>query len=467
MTTATTLPLRALRIGLFLNGQPLEERVLRRREPVTIGSDARCTLIVPPQRDLPGKLLLFTVDESGYSLCLPDGVSGRVTIAGVQRSVAEIRDEELPDREGVVHVALDKGALGELRIGELRLLFQLVKPPPVAAVGGQSIRDRSLRPSLIDLLGRDKRLLQLAAVSFVCHFGFVMYLRAMERPKAADIEELPDRFVKMLIPKKLEPPKPPPTPKVEPKPAEQKKEEQAKKQPDVKPGQKPPPKPEEVAAAAAAAAKAAADRQEKMAAQVQSMGALKVLTAAGPGGVLADLLKNGGTERDADVVFKEVGGVGPATGDRSLGAAKGGGTGQTQGIGGLVASGPSDGVGTGGKQEKKVTAVVQDSSPQDLDPVDLDPQAVIAKIRQYRGALVACYETALKRTPTLAGKITLKFTIGKVGKVTQVEVEVDTMHDEDVKQCIIDHAQSWRFPPPKSGNDAVQFSYPFIFQASK
>ena len=107
------------------------------------------------------------------------------------------------------------------------------------------------------------------------------------------------------------------------------------------------------------------------------------------------------------------------------------------------------------------------SAPQDLDPVDLDPQAVIAKIRQYRGALVACYEAALKRNPTLAGKITLRFTIGKIGKVTKVDIEADTMHDDDVSACIIDHAKGWRFPPPQSGSDGVQFSYPFIFQASK
>lgn len=455
---------RALRIGLFLNGRPLEERVLRRRETVTLGPDARCTFIVPPQTQLPSRFALFEVTERGYSLILHEAMRGRVSVGDEEHSVSDLRDETMPGRDGLCRMDLDPAAQGELRLGDLKILFQFVKPAPLPP---RPVLPVTLRPSLGDILLRDRRVLQFGLASFVLHFGFVAYLRAMERPKPSDIEEIPDRFVRMLVPKKLEPPKPPPIKKVEPaKPAEAKKDDTQKKPADTKPGTKAPtpPKPAEDPAAAA---RAAAERQARMAEQMANLGLLKMLTAKGPGGALADALKNGGPDRDADQVFREVGGVGPATGDRSLGQSRGGGPGQSQGIGGLVATGPSDGVGTGSKSEKKVHAVVQDSAPQDIDSADLDPQAVIAKIRQYRGALVACYEAALKRNPTLAGKITLRFTIGKIGKVTQVEVEVDTMHDDDVRSCIIDHAKNWRFPAPQSGSDGVQFSYPFIFQASK
>lgn len=455
---------RALRIGLFLNGRPLEERVLRRRETVTLGPDSRCTFIVPPQGQLPARLPLFEASERGYSLVLHDEMRGRLTLDGEERSVAELRDDSMPERDGLCRVRLDGSAQGELRLGELKLLFQFIKPAPLPP---RPVLPVTLRPSLFDVLLRDRRVLQYGLASFILHFGFVAYLRAMERPKQPDIEEIPDRFVRMLVQKKVEPPKPLPAKKIEPtKPAEAKKDDTQKKPAETKPGNKAP-TPQKPAEDPQAAARAAAERQARMAEQMQNLGLLKMLTAKGPGGALADALKNGGPDRDADQVFREVGGVGPATGDRGLGQSRGGGPGQSQGIGGLVASGPSDGVGTGSKAEKKVRAVVQDSAPQDIDPVDLDPQAVIAKIRQYRGALVACYEAALKRNPTLAGKITLRFTIGKIGKVTQVDVEVDTMHDDDVQKCIIEHAKSWRFPAPQSGSDGVQFSYPFIFQASK
>lgn len=454
---------RALRIGLFLNGRPLEERVLRRREAVTLGPDARCTFIVPPQSGLPARLHLFEVVDSGYTLRLHENMRGQIVLRGDTVTITDLRDETMPDRDGTYRVSLDEAAQGELRIGDLKVLFQLVRPPPLHARPTLPV---SLRPSLHEVLLQDRRVLQLALASFILHFGFVAYLRAMERPKQTDIEEIPDRFVRMLVPKKPELKKLlPPKPTEQPKSVEAKKDDTPKKPPETKPGTKAqtPPKAEDPAAAA----RAAAEKQARMAEQVQNLGVLKMLTAKGPGGALADVLKNGGQDRDADQVFREVGGVGPATGDRGLGAARGGGSGQTQGIGGLVATGPTDGVGTGSKAEQKVRAVVQDSAPQDLDPVDLDPQAVIAKIRQYRGALVACYETALKRNPTLAGKITLRFTIGKIGKVTKVDIEVDTMHDDDVNACIVDHAKNWRFPAPQSGSDDVQFSYPFIFQASK
>ena len=136
-------------------------------------------------------------------------------------------------------------------------------------------------------------------------------------------------------------------------------------------------------------------------------------------------------------------------------------------IGSLVASGPSEGLGTGEKTEKKVRGIVQESAPQDLDSAELDPAAVAAKIKQYRGALVACYEAALRRNASLSGKITLRFTISKLGKVSSVDIEVDTMHDDDFNKCIIDRASSWRFPPPQGGTSDVQFAYPFIFQSAK
>jgi len=457
-------PQRALRIGLFLGGKPLEERLLRRRENVTVGPDARCTFIVPPIAGLPPRFTLFQATERGYALALPDTLRGKVTQRGETQSIADILTDSMPDRDGICRVALDEGAFGELRLGELKVLFQFVKPPALAP---RPTLPLSLRPSLIDLLKRDRRLWAIALGSFVTHFAFIVYLRAMERPKTPDIEEIPDRFVRMLVPKKIELKKPPPLPKPDArKQAEAKKDDSAKKPAESKPGGKPPPKAE--AEDPAAAARAAAEKQARMAEQVQNMGVLKMLTAKGPGGALTDLLNRSGSEGDAEQVFRQVGGVGPATGDPSLGAARGGGgSGQSSGIGSLVANGPSSGIGTGDKSEKKVKAIVQESAPQDLDSNDLDPAAVAAKIRQYRGALVACYETALKRNPNLSGKITLRFTIGKIGKVTHVEIEVDTMHDDEVNQCITDRAMGWRFPAPQNGGDGIQFAYPFIFQASK
>ena len=204
MSDAPTRSPRALRIGLFLGDKRLEERVLRRRETVTIGPDARCTFIVPPVSGLPPRFALFQVGDHGYTLCLSEGMRGKLTQGGETERIAELLRDGMPERDGYVRVAVDDSALGELRLGELKVLFQFVKPPPLQP---RPVLPLSLRPSLRDLIERDKRVWAIALASFVCHFAFVVYLRAMEKPKTPDIEEIPDRFVRMLVPKKIEPKK--------------------------------------------------------------------------------------------------------------------------------------------------------------------------------------------------------------------------------------------------------------------
>lgn len=452
---------RALRLGLFLAGKPLEERLFRQPRDISLGKKNDCTVIVPPTEGLSDSTTLFVAGEKGWVLQFGEEFKGRVALSDKPVSLQQLID----DGDAIAHkqlwrVPLPVHAKGELRFGDLKILFQLVPPPPVAP---RPQLPSSLRPQLLSTL--DKRLAQIAIASFVAHFSFVVYLRAMERPKPAAIEEIPERFVKMLVPKKVEPPKPPTPAKTEAKKADDKKADDKKKT-EVAANDKPATQPKKEEDPAAAAARAA-EQRAKMEQQLSSMGVLKMLTAKGPDGALADALKDGSGDGDPDKVFREVGGVGPVTGQTGLGTVRGGdGTGTSQSIGSLTTTGPRDGVSTGEKTEKKVRAVVQESSPQDLDPGDLDPGQVAAKIRQYRGAMVACYEAALKRNATLAGKITLRFSVSSAGKVSHVEIEVDTMHDDDFAKCIVERAQSWRFPAPKGGGE-VQFAYPFIFQSSK
>jgi hypothetical protein len=189
--------------------------------------------------------------------------------------------------------------------------------------------------------------------------------------------------------------------------------------------------------------------------------------AKGEGG-FQDLLKNGSVSGDADRVFANVGGVGVAgTPGVGLGSAKGaGGSGSVKGIGGLRASGPGE-VSTGEKGGERVATIkgsLKDSTPTDIDGA-LDPNAVANEIRRRRGAIIACYESALKRNPNLSGKVELQFTISAVGKVTAADIGTDTMHDDEVNNCIKSRVLGWRFPAPEGGE--AHFAFPFIFQSSK
>src|SRR5262249_17844031 len=103
-------------------------------------------------------------------------------------------------------------------------------------------------------------------------------------------------------------------------------------------------------------------------------------------------------------------------------------------------------------------------APTDVDG-SLDPGVIAREIRGRLGAVKACYESGLKRNPSIGGKLVLRFEVSSVGKVTKTEIDQDSMPDDEVPSCIKQPLMTWPFPAPAGGS--VQFSYPFIFQASK
>lgn len=444
---------KILRVGIFQGARSLEERLFRRPTNVTLGQSTKNTFVVPASVVLPRSFTLFEPAPKGYALNFTDGMEGRLNLGDTIVDLAQLRRGQAQKHGDLWHVMLNDRAHGRILIGDLKILFQFVKPPPVQP---RPQLPPSVRGSMLGQL--DSRLAAVLLASFLAHFGFVLYLRTVDWPREQDIEEIPDRFVQMLVPKKIEPAKPE-EPENPDKLKEAKKDE-GRRKPSQASKAKKEVDPEE-------AARAAAEKRARLEQQVSQLGVLKMLTSKGPGGTVQDLVKGGDPGSDADKVFGQIGGVGVGNTGGGLRAVKGGGgTGLSRGIDGLRASGPSEGIDTGVKGEKAVRGLIKESAPQDL-PADLDPNAVAAKIRQYKGALVACYESALKRNPNLSGKITLRFTISKMGKVSKAEIETDTMHDEDVNRCIIERASNWRFPAPQGGGEEVQFAYPFIFQAAK
>src|SRR5205814_4741072 len=106
----------------------------------------------------------------------------------------------------------------------------------------------------------------------------------------------------MIVPKKVEEPKPV-VAQADEKKNEEKKDKGEKKAEKTKAAPKAPRDPE-------AEARAAAERRARMAADVQKMGVLKILGAKGENGSVADLVKGGDVSGDSDKVFAQVGGVG-------------------------------------------------------------------------------------------------------------------------------------------------------------
>jgi len=335
----------------------------------------------------------------------------------------------------------------------MTILFQFVTPPPPQP---RPQLPPSVRGSFASNL--DWGFTTIAALSFIAHLSMVVYLRSVDWPRKPDIEEIPDRFVQMVVRR----PEKPPEPKAQQ--TDEKKTEEKKPQPKaVAAAAKPVKKeltPEEKA-------RIDEERRARLAEQVKNTGILKLLGAKADGeGSIADVLGKGDVDRDQQRAFEGVGGLSVATGDSSLRGVKSGtgGTGKVASIGSLRGGGAIAGASTGSVgSERKVTAVVKSEAP----AVDgqLDPNIIVREVRARMSAIKACYERALKRNPSLSGKVAVRWTITPAGTVSGVDIDQDSLGDSDVTSCIKSLVAHWRFPAPSGG--AVEVSFPFLFQASQ
>ena len=85
-------------------------------------------------------------------------------------------------------------------------------------------------------------------------------------------------------------------------------------------------------------------------------------------------------------------------------------------------------------------------------------------VRSQTPKVKACYEWALKTTPTLAGKIVMHWTIDTDGAPRSIDVESNSMQPSPVPGCLQALIAEWQFPKPVGGN--IEVSFPFVFQTT-
>ncbi|MCB9549458.1 MAG: AgmX/PglI C-terminal domain-containing protein [Myxococcales bacterium] len=86
----------------------------------------------------------------------------------------------------------------------------------------------------------------------------------------------------------------------------------------------------------------------------------------------------------------------------------------------------------------------------------LSPMQVI---RNHNGDVHTCYARVALKDPTVRGRITVQWTIGKDGMPMAVAITQDTLKDKSVGACLKERARQWRFAPPGGGVQVI--SYPF------
>lgn len=437
---------KSLRIGLVRGGKIIQERLVREREPVSIGLSAKNTFSVPEAKGLPESFTLFPMKGDQYQLAFTDKMGGRLQVESNNIELAALKNQGLAAKDGDANVVpLTDSSRGKIDIGDVSILFQFVTPPP-------EMPKAVIPPSAQNYWLKNIDLMYVGVMlgSFVLHFGTILYLSTLPIPKMVALDQIPDRFRSVLAPKEEKKEEPPPQEN-----KDQPAEELAAEKEDA---------PEEKPSQAAPSGQAmSTTRRDAIRKEAAGMGIVALLTAEGAGGgAIADVFKEGNVGGDLDKIMGGIGGIGLAT-SADLKTTVGGGDG-----GGAATI---DSLGTQ-KIEKKgatltrtganVTGTLKISTPA-IDG-ELDPNAVSSVVRQNQLAIKACYEGELKRNPSLKGRIEVMILIDSLGRVAKVEVASNTMGNREVADCMQSRIRRWRFPKPKGGD--VEVKYPFIFSPS-
>ena len=210
-----------------------------------------------------------------------------------------------------------------------------------------------------------------------------------------------------------------------------------------------------------------AQKRQELAEQMARQGINKILASLGGSGegAVVDVLSGGDVAADQDDLLQQVQGVGVAQGD-----GKGKLSGPAGGKGGETAADVEQVKAAGGDKEiktrgpgpeKKIRGKVQKKAPMASGGTGMMSSSDVSSVVSRRiGAIKGCYERALKRDPSLSGKITIRFTISGSGKVTTARPTLNQLNSE-VASCITGAFLRFRFPPPEGGT--VTFEYPFLF----
>jgi periplasmic protein TonB len=272
---------------------------------------------------------------------------------------------------------------------------------------------------------RFRRILRNAFVVYALVALAMPFLPLIERERARQ-PAIPERVVKLIV-EQPKPPPPPPPPVVEvPKPVPEVKVARVEPKPA-------PPQPVPV------------DRREEARKKAQKSGLLALQDE------LADLRDSKVTAKlAANKQLNAVAGDAPQV-ERSLITSKAG-----QGSGGINTAALSRNTGGGGLVGRSTTkvdsnlaglAAAADTAPRGADGRPSRSREEIEMVfDQNKGAIYALYSRALRKDPSLQGKLVLRLTIEPSGAVSACEVVSTEINDDELLQKLIARVKMFRFP---------------------
>lgn len=444
---------KVLRIGLVQGGRVIEERIIKQRTSVTVGSNERSMFVVPSSA-LPPMFKLFELVGNDYYLNFLDGMTGRVALATGITDLGALRGQA-KKVGGAYQVKLTEEARGKVVVGDTTFLFQFVAPPPVQPRPQLPLAVKGGIASQIDW-----SLTIIAAFSFLLHFGIVgaMYSDWMD-PVVGDEFNVAG-LVDMI--KNIPPPPVTETPEVDPNAAATATATAQASTPKAGGGGGGGGKAGahgRSAGAGVSDAKAAA-----LSAQAEAM-QMQMLAALGGGSAVQGALNR------SDIPPVDLGnaaasgaGVAHGTGDLKIGGGGGAVQGGGKGPGLAGIGGGTKGEGPGGAgQERKVEGPKGDAQLGGTTasvPVS-DADRVIAGLR---GRFRNCYQQGLNTNPSMSGKVLISAKVAPNGEVSSADVVQNTGLSAEVAQCISKVVKRAQFSPPGGGGSTLQIPVTFVQQ---
>ena len=149
----------------------------------------------------------------------------------------------------------------------------------------------------------------------------------------------------------------------------------------------------------------------------------------------------------------------------------GGGKGEGIGLGnvGSIGHGAGTGTGTGfGSGHGRLGGSHKTSVPQvrmgaSMVSGRLPPEVIQRIVRQNFGRFRLCYEKGLAKDPNLAGRVSVRFMIGRGGSVPVASNAGSDLPDAEVVQCVVSAFRGLTFPEPPEGSGAITVVYPLQF----
>jgi hypothetical protein len=444
-------PKKVLRIGIIQDGKIVQERLIKAGTSVVVGESAKNTFVFPKTHLPKAEFPLFLYKGGKYFLNFTEKMKGKVSSSGAVVALAKLRnDPSVTKKGGTWQMPLSEQDRGKIAIDSVTVLFQFVAPPPARAVKG--IQAMDFRARMIE--DDDPVFLGFLAIWSALAVVFMIWVWNTE-PAEFTLEQLPDRFTKMVLDKKPE------------KPKEIEKDEKVEEDPTDAEGKGK--KEEEAKAAKPKAgkdetkvekAKRIEQRKEKLISESKLL--LKIIGTTGEssGGVVENLWS--GAEQgfgDIDKALSEAGGG--VTTDSSEALRTGaGGKGEAADIGEIGgAGGGTSEIGAGPAVQLTAEVTLGDGTMEE----DVgDQNAAKTTVRRYSGQLKYCYESRLKADPNLSGRVEVSWYVSG-GAVSDVFIVGNTTGDAELGSCIEKKVKRWKFPDSVEG----EITWPFVFRAKK